>query len=277
MRLMVNGIALNVETMGEGAPLLLLHGFTGSMENWRPFLPVWQERLRLVLVDIIGHGRSDAPRDPQRYSVEHAANDIVAVLDKLGIANAHVLGYSMGGRLALRLAVDHPERVRTLVLESASPGLRTSEERRQRSARDEALARKIEREGLRAFIRYWENIPLFATQKRLPDDVRQALREQRLRNSVTGLTGSLRGMGTGIQPSLWKHIEKLNIPTLIMAGELDGKFCRIAAEMYECLPCSKLCLIPGVGHCIHIEAPEVFAGKVIRYVRSSDRDVQSSS
>src|SRR6516164_1881590 len=122
--LQIHGIALHVEELGDGPPLLLLHGFMGSAESWVPRAAVFASHgLRTIAVDLIGHGRSEAPADPARYGMERCLEDLLEVLDRLRLPRTAVLGYSMGGRVALHLASAAPERVSALVLESASPGL----------------------------------------------------------------------------------------------------------------------------------------------------------
>ena len=155
----VNGIQMNVETRaesprhggGEGRALLLLHGFTGAASTWRDITTDWVG-WRRIAVDLIGHGVSDAPGDERRYTMEHCVADLVALLDELRIERATVLGYSMGGRLALQLAAAAPERVAALVLEGASPGIDDEGERAARVASDRALADGIERDGIEAFL-----------------------------------------------------------------------------------------------------------------------------
>src|SRR5207253_3632168 len=137
---------------------------------------------------------------------------------------ATLLGYSMGGRIALYTAFS--SFFRALILESASPGLADPGEREQRRLSDETLAASIERDGVPAFIERWENLPLFASQKTLPLDCREKLHQQRLQNSATGLAQSLRGVGTGVQQSLYAQLPTLNIPVLLIAGE-DRKSTRL--------------------------------------------------
>ncbi|WP_060788441.1 2-succinyl-6-hydroxy-2,4-cyclohexadiene-1-carboxylate synthase [Geobacillus zalihae] len=269
MTMMVNGVCYHAEQYGEGEPLLLLHGFTGSADTWRPLAPFWPD-FRVMAVDLLGHGRTEAPKDARRYRIEHAAADLAALLDEWGVEQVNVLGYSMGGRLALAFAVWHPHRVRRLVLESSSPGLKTEEERRARREADEALARKIETEGVRAFVDDWEKIPLFATQQALPDSVRAAIRRERLRHTATGLANSLRGMGTGVQPSFWERLGELAMPVLLVCGENDEKFCRIAAQMHERLPNSELVCVPDAGHAIHVEQPGIFAKIVSEFMTKGE-------
>ncbi len=135
-------------------------------------------------------------------------------------------------------------------------------EREQRRISDEALAASIERDGVQAFIERWEKLPLFASQKTLPLESRETLRRQRLQNRATGLAQSLRGVGLGVQPSLYARLPTLHIPVLLIAGELDTKFTAIARHMAQALPQSQLRIIPGAGHTIHLERPEEFVSLV---------------
>ncbi|HHY72588.1 MAG TPA: 2-succinyl-6-hydroxy-2,4-cyclohexadiene-1-carboxylate synthase [Bacillus bacterium] len=260
----VNDVNYYVKVIGHGEPLLLLHGFTGSLETWDPFVEEWSRSFTLILVDIIGHGRTDHPEDFRRYDIEKVACDLKGILQHLEITKTSVLGYSMGGRLALSFSILYPEHVLSLILESSSPGLEKEVERLTRSENDNLLANQIEREGIRAFVDYWGKIPLFSTQeKKLSEEEKQAIRAQRLQNSSVGLAGSLRGMGTGVQPSWWDKLSEVRKPVLLLAGELDEKFCHINQEMHKRLPNSKIFIINDAGHAIHVEQRELF-GKIVR-------------
>ncbi len=219
-RLAVNGVHLNVEVRGEGPALLLLHGFTGSGATWTPHLGAWQG-FTTVAVDLLGHGESDAPTGPDRYRMECCVEDLTALLDRLDIRRAAVLGYSMGGRIALHLALSAPERLWALVLESASPGIEDPSEREERVGSDATLAEAIERDGVEAFVDRWQAQPIFATQARLPAAVREELRRQRLRSDPRGLANSLRGVGAGVQEPVLARLGELRIPALLLAGALD--------------------------------------------------------
>lgn len=250
---------LNVEKAGDGPPLLLLHGFTGSAAGWGPLAAAWAPFFTTLSVDLPGHGRSASPAEVAAYTMAATVADLVAVLDRKGIPRAHVLGYSMGGRVALALAVAHPERIGALVLESASPGLADAGERAARVAADAALAERIEREGVPAFVDYWENLPLWAGQARLSADARAALRAGRLQNNPVGLANSLRGLGTGSQSPLWDRLGDLACPTLLVAGYDDAKFSDLARRMAEAIPNNELLLAHNAGHAVHLEQPAVFA------------------
>jgi 2-succinyl-6-hydroxy-2,4-cyclohexadiene-1-carboxylate synthase len=272
MILQVNGIRLSVEQRGEAnkntPTLVMLHGFTGSAASWGSLLDTLATNgLPIIALDLLGHGQSDAPPDPQRYTIERGQQDILAVLQKLGISKdqAIVLGYSMGGRIALYTAFSGF--FRALILESASPGLEDPAEREQRRLSDEALAASIERDGVPAFIERWENLPLFASQKTLPLKVREALHRQRLQNTTVGLAQSLRGIGAGVQPSLYARLPSLHIPVLLIAGELDTKFTTIARQMHHTLPHSQLHIVPAAGHTVHLERPQEFATLIGNFIQ----------
>lgn len=265
MRIRVNNITYHVEMEGQGEPLVLLHGFTGSSANWSEHINAFVQDFCVVTIDLLGHGQTGAPTNPERFGIEHAARDVIAIFAHLALAKVHLLGYSMGGRLALYMTIHHPERIQTLLLESGSPGIENPDERRARVEQDEKLARMIETGGLEKFVAYWESIPLFSTQS---PEMRVHLRKQRLRNNPTGLANSLRGMGTGVQPSLWGGLKTLNLPTLLITGELDTKFATIAHQMSELLSQHHLSSIEGAGHTTHLEQPTKFQ-KVVSHFLSS--------
>ena len=183
------------------------------------------------------------------------AADVIDLLDQLSIVKAHLAGYSMGGRLALFLALRSPERFKSVMLESASPGLASEDERAVRLKRDEDLAGRIETNGIEWFVDTWEQLPLWESQS---EQLKAAQRPQRLRNRARGLANSLRGMGSGVQPNLWRELPNLAVPTLLLVGEQDDKFRLINQEMAVMIPRSKLAVIPSAGHNTHLENPQAF-------------------
>jgi len=262
------GFSLNVETWGEGPPLVLLHGFTGSARAWGRFGELLGARYRCVAADIVGHGLSDAPADLEHYRMEQAARDLVAaVRAATGRERCAWLGYSMGGRTAIAVACLQPEAVVALVAIGASPGLSTEAERAERRRADEALADRIERDGVEAFVSYWESLPLWASQSHLPAEVLRAQRQVRLANRPAGLAGSLRGMGTGAQPPFHDALRSLAVPFLALAGELDAKYADIARVMAALAPAGSAGLIPGAGHAAQLEAPDAVFTAVDTFLR----------
>lgn len=275
LRIAVNGIYLNAELrdpalhLAVPRMLVLLHGFTGSASGWGAHLDAFASSgIRAIALDMLGHGASDAPTNPHRYTIDHCRDDILAALSELGVKpdEAILLGYSMGGRIALYTALSGF--FRAVILESASPGLATETEREQRRASDEALATTLERDGIAAFVEHWESLPLFASQRALPEAVRMTLHKQRLRNRADGLANSLRGVGTGAQPPLYDRLPELTIPVLLLAGELDAKYGAIARSMALRLPRAELRIIAGAGHTVHLERPEQFDKAVLDFCAS---------
>ena len=254
----VNDIALHIERTGTGEPLLLLHGFTGSARTWDRFRGAWPG-MEMIALDLIGHGQSDAPKHAARYRMAQALADLSALLDALAMPSAVVLGYSLGGRVALRWALAQPQRVRALILESATPGIADKAERAQRRSNDNALADRIERDGVERFVDYWESMPLWASQARLPQAERSALRTQRLQNRALGLANSLRGMGAGVDAAVLADLDRLTMPALLVAGALDNAYCAHAKVMAARLPKATVSIVPDAGHAVHLERPQEFA------------------
>ena len=269
MKTMINGVRYNVEQCGDGFPLVLLHGFTGAASTWKPFCPIWGQHSTLLIVDLIGHGETESPGDMERYDIKKVADDLKLLLDELGIEKTDMLGYSMGGRTAITFASLYPERIRKLVLESTTPGLENSSDREARVQQDHKLAMKIESEGLGKFIDFWESIPLFQSQLNLPEEVREQIRSQRLENNPVGLANSLRGMGTGAQPSWWDKLTDFDFQTLLITGELDKKFCKIASDMASKLPNATHLSIIDCGHAIHVEEREKFGTIVSEFLSNT--------
>lgn len=267
----VRGIKYNVCISGSGPPLLMLHGFTGSVQTWDAVLARFAQQFTTVRVDLLGHGHSDKPRDHHRYALPECARDLGNIMEHLGYADFHLMGYSLGGRTALHTALACPGRILSLVLESTSPGIVDVKERKARVQSDATLADFIEREGVLAFVDYWEKIPLFATEKRLPEATRNAIRLERLANEPHGLANSLRGAGAGTQEYLLDQAQHLNVRTLVVAGALDTKYCDLAYELGGTLPLSKVTIVPDAGHAVHRERPDAFSDVVLDFLQCADR------
>jgi 2-succinyl-6-hydroxy-2,4-cyclohexadiene-1-carboxylate synthase len=202
--------------------------------------------------------------------MEACAAQVEGVLEALDVRQPHLLGYSMGGRVALALATAHPERFASVVLIGAHAGIADPTARHQRVADDEALADRIEREGVPAFVDYWTDLPLFAGQKRLDAECQARHREQRLDNRARGLANSLRGMGAGAQPRLQPALPALQCPVLLAVGERDVKFRALAEDLAARLPDARIAVVPGVGHAAHVEDPAGFLRIARRFLASID-------
>ena len=248
----------------ESPALLLLHGFTGCAAFWDDVVTSLKSEFRCISVDLPGHGHTSFPFDAGQACMEHVAESLGRLLDKIGVDEFNPWGYSMGGRLALHVALRFPDRVGRLVLESASPGIADPIQRQQRADEDNLLASQIEEKGTTWFVEEWMRRPLFASQLELPLERRERARTLRLQNSAAGLAASLRHMGTGVQESQYDSLSGLKAPTMILVGEYDDKFRAIGLDMAGLIPHVLYCLIPRAGHAPFWEQPE----HSVRAVRS---------
>jgi 2-succinyl-6-hydroxy-2,4-cyclohexadiene-1-carboxylate synthase len=234
--------------------LVLLHGFTNTGASWDQVVAALPERYRPLAPDLRGHGTASAVRPVSLAGV-------IADLSALATEPFTLVGYSMGGRLALHVALALLARVRRLVLIGASPGLADPGERETRRAGDERLADEVERMTIAAFADRWAQTPVLAGQ---PPAVRAAVHADRLRNTPAGLAAALRGLGTGALPSLWQRLGEVEAPVDLVAGERDAKFQGIAAQMAAGLPRARVVVVPGAGHAVHLEAPAAVAEVIAR-------------
>lgn len=260
-RYAVNGMDVFVEevnTQGTKS-LVLLHGFTGSTKTWQHVVKALPKSVRCIMVDLTGHGQTSAPENVTLYSMASQLNTLHELFLQLHLEKFSLLGYSMGGRVALSYAVKYPDQINQLILESASPGLKSEEERAVRKEADDALAKKILASGIESFVDKWENIALFASQKLLSGQVQLEIRTERLQQRAIGLANSLRGIGTGVMPNLWDDLAILPMPVTLLTGALDEKFVMLNQKMQNSLFDAKHLTIPAVGHAIHVENPLKFA------------------
>lgn len=247
------------EVAGQGKPVVLLHGFTGSTATWSKLVSIVAVTHQVITIDLPGHGKTKVASPKTMLD---CCADIKAIFEQLGIKKAHLLGYSMGGRTALSFAMTYPEMVNSLILESASPGLAQETDREDRIKKDRKLAERIITGGVASFVDYWESIPLFKSQKKLPKAVQQTIRAERISQQDEGLAMSLTYMGSGAQPSWWDKLYMLTIPVLLVVGELDLKFVKLNKAMHCLLPRSNLKVVEEAGHAIHVEQFNFF-GKIV--------------
>ena len=236
--------------------VLFLHGFMGSANDWTDVMAGLGQDYHRLAVDLPGHGSSTGLPDAA-YTMEGAAQALVDLLDQRGIERCAVVGYSMGGRLALYFALHFPERCRKLVLESASPGLKTGQEREARCVLDEERAVRLESGDFETFLHAWYRQPLFASFAGHDGLVRQMIDRRRI-NDPRELARSLRGMGTGRQPSLWERLSELRVSTCAIVGALDRKYVGIAGRMARGSRYVHAAVVEEAGHNMHAEQPRRF-------------------
>jgi 2-succinyl-6-hydroxy-2,4-cyclohexadiene-1-carboxylate synthase len=243
------------------APVILfLHGFMGNSQEFNEVIELISDEFFCLTVDLPGHGKTQVLDGDEYYNMENTAYALIHLLDELRISHCFLVGYSMGGRLALYLTLHFPERFSKVVLESASPGLLTRAEQLQRMKRDEQIARKLVRSDFRSFLLNWYEQPIFGSIKHHPQFLN--LIESRLQNDRLELAKSLRFMGTGCQPSLWDKLRDNKTPLLLLAGEDDEKFIEINRQISNICKFSQLKITNRCGHNIHFENSLAFVENI---------------
>jgi 2-succinyl-6-hydroxy-2,4-cyclohexadiene-1-carboxylate synthase len=268
-------VGLAYEMDGDGVPVTLLHGFTQSRRSWSEVRSMMPAGYRWVAPDLRGHGETrTSPGAP--CTMEACTSDLELLWDHLGIERTHLVGYSMGGRLALHVAARRPGRLLSLLTVGAHAGL-DGPARQTRRQEDDALARRIEEHGIPAFVDYWGGLPLFAgLQRRGPEFVAQ-IREQRLQNQASGLACSLRGMGAGAMQPVWEDLAGAGFPSTFVAGELDERYVAYAGRLAAAVPGGRFEIVAGAGHPVHQEKPAEFAGLLAGHLAAATAAASASS
>lgn len=219
---------------------ILVHGFTQTADSWEPVLDALPPSVDALPVEV-----------PEALDFETTA----AVIGARGGAGRYV-GYSMGGRLCLALALERPDLVESLVLVSASPGIADARERDARRNADEQLAHDVERDGLDAFLERWLAQPMFES---LPRDA-AGIEARRRGSSVERVTHQLRALGQGVQPSYWDRLAGLEMPVLLVTGAYDRKYRDLAEKMAAAIGANaRTVTVPQAGHALHLEQPAALA------------------
>lgn len=256
-----DGLQWRVRTWGdaERPAVVLLHGFTWDGAAWEPVAEPLSERFHCVAPDLPGHGGTSWPVPTEEWSFDRVADALAGVLASMDLVAPSLVGYSLGGRLALRLALPGASPVERLVLIGASAGLRSDAERLSRVRADAELACRLLQDGTAAFLERWMAQPLFEPMRALGPERLARLNARRVAQEPGGLAASLQTMGTGSQPFLMEALSGLAIPTLLVVGEADAKFRAIAAEMLARLPQGRLEVVSGCGHSVPFERPEALS------------------
>jgi 2-succinyl-6-hydroxy-2,4-cyclohexadiene-1-carboxylate synthase len=277
----VDGLRWAVRTAGRGRPVLFLHGFSGSGRSWAGIAGLGR-RFRAIVPDLPGHGgtgwqvdeatasagsrEASRPADDRpRASVERTADDLAHIMARLGATRVDVVGYSLGARVGLRLAIARPEVVRRLVLEAPSAGIADAAARAARVAADAERARLAVTEGIEAFATRWEAQPVLAGEMALAPETRARQAAIRRANTPLGLAASLVYGGQGAMEPLDRRLAAVASPTLVVVGTDDPA--RARAEVVAAgIPGARLALVDGAGHAPHLERPERFHALVLDFL-----------
>ncbi len=249
-------------------PLWLgLHGFTGSGADFAPWFTEFSGSVRWEAPDLPGHGCFDGKTAASLATMEACRAMLRARVESADVPVV-VVGYSLGGRVALNFAAQFSHLIDGLVLIGANPGIRDEELRAQRLAWEDELCLRLRRDGLAGFLRYWQSLPIIATQSCIPEPIWALMQERRLQGSADGLEQSIRGMGTGNMVSIWDELGNIECPVLYCAGQEDLKYCRVGQEVASSVPHGQFVAVPGAGHAAHLEEM-VSSGEIVsRWYRS---------
>lgn len=260
MFITIDNIQYHAVLKGTGPKkMICFHGFAENLSTWES---IRFEDYQMILVDLIGHGKSDKPYSIQPYCLPVMVRHIHMLVQHMDLQKYAMLGYSMGGRIALAYALAYSQEVDLLILESSSYGECGFVNRIRRRRNDQQLARSIRGKGIEWFNRYWSGLDIFASQMKLPEYVRDKVDERRLLNAPHALANTLLGSGQGRYPCLIKKIGELAMPVLYINGEYDTKYRQIGREFKQLNPRIIQTTIPGVGHNTHIEDPQAFSEAV---------------
>ena len=256
--------------------ICFLHGFLGSHREWQPWLDAWSDRYHTVGVDLPGHGLTPSHDEEELYTVPGAARALATWLKRSGHAPAHIIGYSLGGRIALALACRYPECCQRVVIESSSPGLLDARIAAERVRHDEQWAQHFENEPLDAVLQDWYQQPLFASLHTQPRAFARML-AQRRDNRPREIARVMRGMGVGAQSPLWDELPRMACDVLVLTGESDRKYCAIATRMAAQSPRIQCATVPRAGHNAHLEAPDEWAQRVRAFLDNHSKQTRKQS
>jgi len=233
----VNGVELNYEVHGEGYPVIFLHGFVGTVDMWRPQIPVIAEKHRFIIYDARGHGESESPSSVEEYSADTVVEDLYQLLGALGVDKAVVGGLSMGGYESLRFYLTHPEKVTALILMDTGPGYRNPARREQWNQQQEERATLLETQGIEAFA---AGAPSYTP------------REHVLKLNPVGLANMARRVVAQFDSWVIDSIEGIDVPTLVLVGEKDTPFLAASDYMAKTIPGALKVVIPDAGHAANL-------------------------
>ena len=264
------GGSIQVTVSGQGPAVLMLHGFMGSAASMDTLAEALEDTNTVYVVDVPGHGASDAPSDPERYRPQRLYEDLDMVIAMLALEAPGLVGYSLGARLGLGYALSRGG-ISRLALISVGIGLEDAEQRVERVALDEARAQAIECHGVEAFVDHWRALPLIASQARQGRQGWARDRARRMESSADGLTGVLRGFGQGAVDPFGDELATLDVPLLVVVGSDDGAYVAVAEQIRRSVEGAMIEVIPNAGHAPHVVAPAETTKVITRFFQGEPR------
>jgi len=244
--------------------IIFFYVFLGSGLDWEEIIDRLSSDFYCLAIDLPGHGKTRVHGSITAYSMESFAGSFTRFVKSSGIMNPSLVGYSMGGRLAMFLTVSVHNLWSAAVFESATPGLRKEKQRVERQTKDNKIAKRLEKEKLEDFIADWYQQTLFQTLEKSKNF--NSIVKRRRNNNSEELAKSLKMMGVGVQPSLWNACRTINIPILLLTGEFDRKFCSIIKDMNTINSDFNLEIIKNAGHNVHLEQPDAYFKQIHKFL-----------
>ena len=249
--------------------LVFLHGFLGCGESWLEIARPLSENYFCILPDLPGHGENTNLDINSPLNFDVLTDWLSELLDEIPTPKIHLVGYSLGGRAALTFACRYPERILTLTLESANPGIVDESERTQRLAEDSARAESILKDGMSVFVERWYRMLLFASLNSHPKKL-SAIKESASRNDPRWMAKVVRELSPGAQTPLWDSLPNLSFPVLLIAGGKDEKYAQIIPKMAERIPHAQQAIVPEAGHNVHAGGPEIYISILDKFLREQN-------
>lgn len=250
-------------------PLVFLHGFLGSGQSWLNIAQSFSGNYFCLLPDLIGHGENIKLDINSPLNFDVLTEWFLQLLDEIHAPKIHLVGYSLGGRVALAFASRYPERIATLTLESAGAGIIDPSERARRLDEDSARAESILKDGMSAFVERWYRMPLFASLNSHPEKL-FSIKESAKQNDPRWMAKVIRELSPALQTPLWDSLPNLSFPILLIAGEKDEKYVQVIHKMAKMIPNCEHVIMPEAGHNVHAEQPE----KYIELIRATTTSLQ---
>lgn len=266
-----DGTRLYLEEAGQGTPIVFVHEFAGNYDAWEPQMRFFSRRHRCVTFAARGYPPSDVPAAAEAYSQETAVADILAVMDHLAIARAHVVGLSMGGFATLHLGLAAPERALSLTIAGTGYGAEKHQEAAFREV-SLAVAEQFESQGARRFAEiYALGASRVQFQNKDPRGWR-AFAERLAGHADLGAANTMRGVQAR-RPSLYdleERIARLTLPTLVIVGDEDDHCLQPGLFLKRTLPACGLAVLPKTGHTLNLEEPELFNALLREFIAQAE-------
>lgn len=247
-------------------PVIFLHGFMGAGTDWLPLAELWAGQFFCLMPDLPGHGRNTQLPLARPLNFDKIAQGLQTFLQHLHLDRVSLVGYSLGGRIALYAATKFSQKIKALVLESCQAGITGEPIRRDRAAADARQAGFLLTQGMETFVEQWYDLDLFGTLKHRPQLLVE-IKEKRKKNDPRWMAKIIKELSPGRQPPLWNKLGSLPMPVMLVAGELDEKYAELMVRMGSQIPEATVEIFPEVGHNVHLEHPERFSEVVQTFLR----------